>query len=91
MSKKQYTVKTLYLANFYEAAASMVQQRHNMTDTQKLIMAMKRLELADKTLEDELNRIAAQGYEMIDTFTHPSDEHKMDLVITAIFARDIKE
>jgi len=86
----QYVVRTIYLANFYEAAASMVKQRHNLTDTEKLIGAMKRVELADKTLEEELNRIVSQGYEFVTAIEHPPTDYKDDLLITAIFERSTK-
>ena len=87
MQTHEYTVKTLFLANFYEAAMSMVKERHTPTSRENLIASLKRLELADKTLEDELNRIAEQGYELADSIVHRRDEFKNDLVVTAIFAR----
>jgi hypothetical protein len=88
MSKKwHYTVKTIYLANYYEAAQSMVRERRNPANSGNLISALKRLELADQTLENELNRIAERGYELADSIVHRSDEYKNDLVVTAIFAK----
>ena len=83
MSASGVTVRTLLLANFYEPGAELATQRRNMTTPQ----AMKRVELADQALEKELNAFSEKGYRIISAFTHPSDEHPQDLIITVIFER----
>ncbi len=83
----EYTVRTLYLSQFRAAAASVAEQRHNPTSTQDLANAMKRLEMADKALEGELNRFVEQGYELVAAVELQTKETAHDLMLTAIFRR----
>ncbi len=83
----EYTVRTLYLSHFREAAAAVAEQRRNPTSTQDLASAMRRLELADKALEGELNRFAEQGYELVAAVELQTGETARDLMLTAIFQR----
>jgi hypothetical protein len=84
-----FAVRTLFLANFFEPAADLAEQRRQATrDPKALVAAMKRAELADQTLERELNGFAEKGFDLVTLINHPHDErHPYDLLITAIFAR----
>lgn len=91
MPQKEFVVRTLFLANFFEAAATMAEQRRHPTNPQELINAMKRVEIADKTLEKELNGFAERGYSLGTIIQHPHDDtNDHDLLITAIFERTIE-
>jgi hypothetical protein len=58
---EKYAVRTLFITNYLSAAHDMAELRRNPTDTQALINAMKRVEIADRTLEAELNSIAEKA------------------------------
>ena len=79
-----YVVHTIFLSRFREAALKVAEQRHNPSSAQELANAMKRLELADKVLEEELNRFVEQGYELVSALDL-SEETAQDLIFTAIF------
>ncbi len=90
MPKKELAVRTLFLANFFEAAATMAEQRRHPTNPQELVNAMKRVEIADKTLEKELSGFAERGYSLSAIIRHPHDStNPQDLLITAIFERTL--
>lgn len=89
MSNQEFAVRTLYLAHFFEAAAKLADQRRSPTNPQELINAMKRVELADKTLEKELNAFAEKGYNLAAIIQHTLDpKYKDDLLVTAVFSRE---
>jgi len=85
---QHYLVRTLYLANFSEAAVQVARLRRNPTDAETLRTALKRMELADKMLEDELNSYADKGYTLVEAFRHEFKEQPSDLLFTAVFAKD---
>jgi hypothetical protein len=91
MAKKQFVVRTLFLANFFTPASEMAEQRRRSTrDPAALVASMKRVELADQTLERELNSFAEKGFDLVSVVQHPQDDgHKSDLMITAVFSRDV--
>lgn len=94
MPQKQYVVRTIFLPNYFQAAGDMASQRRNAEsiDRQALVNAMRRAEYADKAFESELNAFAEKGYELIETIRHPLEsKNRYDLLITAIFARDVDE
>jgi hypothetical protein len=85
---EKYAVRTLFITNYLSAAHDMAELRRNPTDTQALINAMKRVEIADRTLEAELNSIAEKGYRLQTALMHPQEDNVHDLLITAIFSRE---
>ena len=90
MAGKEITVRTIYLQKFFEPGREMVEARKNMQNTQALIKAMRRLELADQTLQRELKAFAEKGFEINSILQHPHDnvdEH--DLLVTLILSKDI--
>jgi len=92
MAEKEITVRTIYLQKFFEPGREMAEARHNMQDTQALIKAMRRLELADQTLERELKAFAQKGFEINSILQHPrdsADEH--DLLVTLILSKDVED
>jgi hypothetical protein len=46
------------------------------------------VEIADRTLEAELNSIAEKGYRLQTALMHPQEDNVHDLLITAIFSRE---
>ena len=86
-----YTVRTLFLQNYFSPASEMAAFRRGSNeriDTQALLGAMKRTELADRTLEKELNAFAERGYQIISLIPHPIDaENPYDLLITVILSQ----
>jgi exonuclease VII small subunit len=85
--ERPYIVRTLYMANYGEAAAKVAQERHSPKDMESLRDALKKLEAADKTLEAELNAYAERGYELVTTIKHELAAYPADLMVTAIFKR----
>jgi hypothetical protein len=84
-TNKTYLVRTLYLANFADAVIQVTEQRRNPSDVDGLRNALKKLDMADKTLENELNAYASQDCELVGIIRHTVDEHPRDLLVTAIF------
>lgn len=84
----KYLVRTLYLANFTDAVVQVAEQRHNPSDMGGLRNALKKLEMADQTLEKELNAYAAQNCDLVGFIQHSLSEHPSDLLVTAIFMRN---
>jgi len=86
-----YTVRTLFLQNYFSPASEMAAYRRGSNqriDTQALLGSMKRTELADRTLEKELNAFAERGYQIISLIPHPIDaENPYDLLITVILSQ----
>lgn len=86
-----YTVRTLFLQNFFSPANEMADYRRGSNqsiDRQALLGAMKRTELADKTLEKELNAFAERGYQIVNIIPHPMDaENPYDLLMTVILSQ----
>lgn len=93
MTKKKFAVRTLFLARFFEPGAEMADQRRQpVPDTKTLVAALKRVEIADQTLERELNAFAEKGFDLVAAIQHPRpDAYKNDLLITTIFSRDVQE
>ncbi len=89
MSQKEFAVRTLFLSNFFDPGWEMAQARRQGDDRHALVKAMKRVELADKALEKELNAFAQKGYDVASLIQHPPSEGRtQDLLITAILTRD---
>ena len=91
---KRYIVRTIYLANFYRPSADMAKQRRTTDETtpETLVGAMRRTEMANQALEEELNAFAEKGYELMSVLHHPqSREGMFDLLITGIFAQDVAD
>jgi hypothetical protein len=86
-----YTVRTLFLQNYFAPANDLAAQRRRSQDSadmQAILSAMKRTELADKTLEKELNAFAERGYQIISLIPHPIDvENPYDLLVTVILSQ----
>lgn len=80
-------VRTLYLANFREAAVEVAHQRRKPRDMDTLRNALKKLDMADKALQVELNNYASQGYEIVSLIEHQVADYPMDLLVTAVFIR----
>ena len=92
MAKKDIAVRTIYVQKFFEPGREMVEARQNMQDSQSLIKAMRRLELADQTLQKELKSFADKGFEITSILQHPHnnfEEH--DLLVTLILSKDVEE
>lgn len=83
-----YVVRTIYLANFNDAVARVAKERRNPTDMNTLRDALKKLELADKTLENELNAYAGKGYHLTGTIRHDVKDYPTDLLLTMIFEQE---
>ncbi|GAB4340443.1 MAG: hypothetical protein Kow00117_20910 [Phototrophicales bacterium] len=83
-----YIVRTIYLANFHDAVARVAKERRNPTDMNSLRDALKKLELADKTLENELNAYAGKGLHVVGTIRHDIPEYPADLLLTLIFEQE---
>lgn len=84
-----YTVRTIFLQNYFAPAADMTEYRrtHESGDLKGVITAMKRTELAQQTLEKELNAFAEKGYHIISIIPHPSDSnYPYDLLVTVILS-----
>lgn len=89
MAKKDIAVRTIYMQKFFDPGREMVEARQNPQDTQALIKAMRRLEMADKTLEQELSSFAAKGFDISAILEHPRDStDQHDLLITLILSKD---
>lgn len=89
MSNKEIAVRTIYIQKFFDPGHEMVDARRNPQDAQALIKAMRRLEMADQTLERELKAFADKGYDIASILQHPRqnvDEH--DLLVTLILSKD---
>lgn len=86
--QKPYLVRTLYLANYADAAANVARLRRNPTDADALRTALKRMEMADKMLEDELNSYAEKGYTLVEALRHDVQDQPGDLLFTAVFYRE---
>ena len=92
MAEKEISVRTIYLQKFFEPGREMVEARQNMQDTQALIQSMRRLELADQTLQRELKSFAEKGFTIDSILQHPrdnADEH--DLLVTLILSKDVDD
>lgn len=86
---RQYAVRTLYLANFFSPAADMATARRANADPKTIIAAMKRTEMADQTLEKELNAFSERGFSLEATILHPTQEDAgHDLILTLILGRE---
>ncbi len=89
MAKKEIAVRTIYIQKFFDPGQEMVKARKNPQDTQALIKAMRRLEMADQTLERELKSFADKGFDIASVLEHPREnagEH--DLLVTLILSKD---
>lgn len=86
-----YTVRTLFLQNYFAPANELAAHRRASNDSanmQAMLSAMKRTELADKTLQKELNAFAERGYQLVSVIPHPIDaENPFDLMITVILSQ----
>lgn len=92
MAKKEITVRTIYLQKFFDPGREMVEARQNLQDTQALIKAMRRLELADQALEKELKAFADKGFTIDSILQHPRDNaEEHDLLVTLILSKDADE
>ncbi len=89
MANKEIAVRTIYLQKFFDPGREMVTARRNPQDTQALIKAMRRLEMADQTLERELKGFADKGYDIASILQHPRDNaEEHDLLVTLILSKD---
>lgn len=83
----QFIVRTLFLQNYFAPAREMAEQRRDQSDMNEFVRAMKRTELADQTLERELNAYNEKGYQIISVIPHPTDpNHPHDLLMTVILS-----
>jgi hypothetical protein len=90
-----YTVRTIFLQNYFSPAQEMAVSRRaavatdSTTNMKTVITAMKRTELAQQTLEKELNGFAQKGFKIVSIIPHPSDsESPYDLLITVILSQE---
>jgi hypothetical protein len=90
-----YTVRTLFLQNYFLPAQEMAVSRRgsvssdSSTNMKSVITAMKRTELAQQTLEKELNGFAQKGYKIVSIIPHPADsDSPYDLLITVILSQE---
>lgn len=89
MGKQDIAVRTIYLQKFFDPGSEMVAARQNPQNREGLIKAMRRLDLADKTLEQELKPFADKGFTISALLQHPNknaEDH--DLLITLILTKD---
>jgi hypothetical protein len=92
MAKKKTVVRTIYLQKFFDPGREMVEARQNIQDTQALIKAMRRLELADQTLERELKPFSEKGFTIDSIVQHPRDNaEEHDLLVTLILSKDAED
>lgn len=91
MAKKEIAVRTIYLQKFFDPGREMVEARQNLQDTQALIKAMRRLELADQTLQTELKSFAEKGFDISTVLQHPrANAGAHDLLVTLILSKDVE-
>jgi hypothetical protein len=90
-----YTVRTLFLQNYFAPAQEMAVSRRSAVSSdstsnmKSVITAMKRTELAQQTLEKELNAFSQKGYKIVSIIHHPGDsESPYDLLITVILSQE---
>lgn len=85
-----FIVRTIFLQNYFTPAQDMAEQRrHSTPDMNMLVSAMKRTELAQETLEQELSGFAEKGYQIVSMIPHPFDEENpSDLLMTIILSQD---
>jgi hypothetical protein len=84
-----YIVRTIFLQNYFTPAQDMAEQRRNTSNPRDLISAMKRTELAQRTLEQELDGFSKKGYQIVSMIPHPFDENNpSDLLMTIILSQD---
>lgn len=82
---QEYIVRTIFLQNYFAPAQDMAQKRREGGSPQDIVSAMKRSEVANQTLESELNAFAEKNLRIISVIPHPSTaEHQDDLLITVI-------
>lgn len=86
-----YTVRTLFLQNYFAPANELATHRRRSSDSgdvTAMLGAMKRTEHADKTLEKELNAFGERGYQIVSLIPHPIDaDNPNDLLITVILSQ----
>jgi hypothetical protein len=90
-----YTVRTIFLQNYFTPAAEMAESRRSAlasestTSMKSVISAMKRTELAQQTLEKELNAFTQKGYKIVSIIPHPGDSNfPYDLLVTVILSQE---
>ena len=92
MSKPEIIVRTIFIAGYFKPGGEMAAQRRETTSPKALVDAMRRVEVADRALEKELSTFTERGYRLVETLRHPvSSKNRYDLLITAIFQRDMTE
>ena len=83
-----YIVRTIFLQNYFTPAKDMAEQRRGSNpDMNAVVSAMKRTELAQDMLAQELSNFADKGYQIVNMIQHPFDEeHPSDLLMTVILS-----
>jgi len=82
-------VRTVFLQNYFTPAAEMADLRRGNGDMNELVGAMKRTELAGKTLEKELNAFAERELQIVSIIPHPIDtNHPYDLLVTVVLSEE---
>lgn len=83
-------VRTIFLQNYFTPAAEMADLRRGNGDMNELVGAMKRTELASKTLEKELTAFAERDLQIVSIIPHPMDSNNpYDLLVTVVLSEEI--
>jgi hypothetical protein len=80
-----YTVRTIFLQNYFAPAKKLAEQRRGGNEMRDIVSAMKQTDMANKTLEDELNVFEEKGFNIVSVIPHPmQDDNATDLLMTVI-------
>lgn len=82
---QNYIVRTLFLQNYFAPSQDLARSRREGGAPEDIISAMKRTELANQTLEKELNALAQKGYSIVSVMPHPL-AHQEDLLVTVVLS-----
>ena len=85
-----FIVRTIFLQNYFGPAHDMAEQRRKSSpDMNALVSAMKRTELAQDMLAQELRGFLDKGYQIQSIIPHPFDaKNPNDLLMTVILSDD---
>ncbi len=85
---ENYLVRTIFLQNYFAPSAEMAEHRRNTEIVTDFVGAMKRTELASKTLEKELNAFSEHGLHIVSMIPHPIDSNApYDLLLTVVLSK----
>ena len=83
-----YTIRTVFLQNYFAPAKKLAEQRRGDNQMRDIVSAMKQTDMANKTLEDELNVFEEKGFDIVSVIPHPmQDDNATDLLMTVILEK----